>query len=226
MDQDYDGLDVFDAEGAKIGHVDRSYVDENGRAGLLEIKMGALLGKHRLIPVEHITPIETGLKFPFLKKIVEQSPNYASSDTIDSDTLDGIHAYYTGKQSSAVPDRETTAGPSDTASVSATNDPYGAAQETTEIDQHAIAAHLDSTGATGAEQGADLGAIRDLGDIIEIPIVEEQLVKRVVVKEVLRIRKSEIAEMQNVEGTVRKESVEVDKSGEPVIRGEEINRSS
>ncbi len=64
-----------------------------------------------------------------------------------------------------------------------------------------------------SRQGQDRFQVRDLGDVIEVPIVEEELVKRPVVKEVLRIRKSSTSERQTVQGEVRKEEIEVDEEG-------------
>jgi len=51
------------------------------------------------------------------------------------------------------------------------------------------------------------GEILDRGDYVEIPIVEEILVKKPVVREVLRIRKEVLAETELVEGTVRIEEL-------------------
>jgi len=61
--------------------------------------------------------------------------------------------------------------------------------------------------------------VRDLGDVIEVPIVEEEIVKRPVVKEVLRIRKSSTSERQTVQDDVRKEDVEVISEGDVPVRG-------
>jgi len=47
-----------------------------------------------------------------------------------------------------------------------------------------------------------------------VPIVEEELVKRPVVKEVLRIRKHSVSEGRTVSADVRKEEIEVDTEGD------------
>lgn len=51
--------------------------------------------------------------------------------------------------------------------------------------------------------------IRETGDVIEVPIVEEELVKRPVVKEVIRVRKSELTDQRTVDADRRTEEVEV-----------------
>lgn len=53
--------------------------------------------------------------------------------------------------------------------------------------------------------------------MIEHPIVEEELVKRPmvpVVKEVLRIRKTTLAEQQSIDGKMQKEHIEVKEEGD------------
>jgi len=59
------------------------------------------------------------------------------------------------------------------------------------------------------EAPADFGKVRDLGDVIEIPIIEEVLVKKQVVREVLRVRKSQLTEMGTAAADLRKETVDV-----------------
>jgi len=65
-----------------------------------------------------------------------------------------------------------------------------------------------------SRQGQGRFQVRDMGDVIEVPIVEEEIVKRPVVKEVLHIRKSSTSEQQTVQGEVRKEEIEVDEEGD------------
>jgi stress response protein YsnF len=58
----------------------------------------------------------------------------------------------------------------------------------------------------------------DKGDVVEIPIVEERLVKQPVVTEVLRVHKTLRTERRTVEADVRKEDVEVEGTGDAEIR--------
>ena len=60
--------------------------------------------------------------------------------------------------------------------------------------------------------------MRDLGDVIEVPIVEEELVKRPVVKEILRIRKHTVTDQQQVDEEPRKDDIEVDREGDVDVR--------
>lgn len=58
----------------------------------------------------------------------------------------------------------------------------------------------------------------DKGDAVEIPIVEERVVKHPVVTEVLRVRKTPITERRTVEADVRKEDIEVEGTGDTQVR--------
>lgn len=60
--------------------------------------------------------------------------------------------------------------------------------------------------------------MRGTGDVIEVPIIEEELVKRPVVKEVLRVRKTPETVQRTVGADVRNEAVDVVEDGNIVVR--------
>ena len=66
------------------------------------------------------------------------------------------------------------------------------------------------------------GTTRMEGDEIRIPLMEEEVVveKRIVPKEELVVRKHTVQETENVEADLRKERVDVDRSGEVNLRDE------
>jgi hypothetical protein len=72
------------------------------------------------------------------------------------------------------------------------------------------------------------GGVRDLGAVIEIPIIAEELVTRPVVvkevlrgrKEVLRGREERVAEPQIIRATLRKEAAQLTHDGDVVVRDE------
>ncbi|MCA1594866.1 MAG: DUF2382 domain-containing protein, partial [Chloroflexi bacterium] len=68
--------------------------------------------------------------------------------------------------------------------------------------------------AQAASAAQDITAVRDLGDVIEVPVVEEQLVRMPVVKEIIRIRKTRQTVRQVVDADLRKEDVIVEQSGD------------
>lgn len=240
MERQYDGVAVIDNTGHTIGHVDRTYVDDGGAVRLVEVKMDTVLAAHRLVPVDTASLTDEGLTVPYTKDEIEGSPNEASlGDTIDHETLTNLQAYYgRGAKPSRAADTPagTFAGAEPSGAPVNTGMPKDDAMEAPitppiqdrEADRATAGGRDDALEApitppvrdrlTAGGEEAQFGEIRDLGGVIEIPIVEEQLVKRVVVKEVLRVRKAQVAEIQNVEGDIRKESIEVERTGESSAR--------
>jgi hypothetical protein len=220
MIEDYDGADLLDATGERIGTVERSYVDDGGTVRFVEVKMGGLRAKHRLVPADRLERTDDALRAPFGKDVVEASPDAsAAGDTLEGRTLDEVRSYYapggdegtgTADETAAQPATEVQPRAASTLGSESDEGMTGKAKRTMEQ----VREELPGAGS-GAGEGQDdagsIGQVRDLGEVIEVPIVEEELVKRPVVKEVLRIRKSSVTDRQSVGGEVRKEDVEVDR---------------
>jgi len=93
--QDYDGADVIDIDGERIGKVERSYIDDRGTVKFVEVRFGTILKKHRLVPVEDADQQDDGLHVPYTKRVVEDSPDASSSnDTLEGPPLEEARAYY------------------------------------------------------------------------------------------------------------------------------------
>jgi len=228
MMEDYDGTDVADAAGERIGTVERSYVDDQGNVQFIEVKLRGLRAKHRLVPMDIIDRTDNALTVPFAKGVIEESPDASSArDTLEEDTLDQIRAYYesqrqglspAGVEAAAIPVSESK---TDTASSTYAGQEEegigdkmrGAVEQVREKLPGGSGGEGGQSQGDKSRQGQDRFQVRDLGDVIEVPIVEEEIVKRPVVKEVLRIRKSSTSERQTVQGEVRKEEIEVDEEG-------------
>ncbi len=227
MMEDYDGTEVADAAGERIGSVERSYVDDQGKVQFIEVKLRGLRAKHRLVPMDIIDRTDNALTVPFAKGVIEESPDASSArDTLEEDTLDQIQAYYEGQRRGLSPaDAGGVAIPvseskTDTASSTSSGQEEGIGDRMRGTVEQ-VREKLPGSGGEGGQspaaespQGQDRFQVRDMGDVIEVPIVEEEIVKRPVVKEVLRIRKSSTSERQTVQGEVRKEDVEVDEEGD------------
>ncbi len=232
MMEDYDGTDVADAAGERIGTVERSYVDDQGNVQFIEVKLRGLRAKHRLIPMDIIDRTDDALTVPFARGVVEESPDASSArDTLEEDTLDQIRAYYESQrrglspavaEAAAIPVSESKTDTS-TSTSSGQDEGIGdrmrgaVGQVREKLPGGSAGEGGQSRGAEG-RQGQDRFQVRDLGDVIEVPIVEEEIVKRPVVKEVLRIRKSSTSEQQTVQGDVRKEHVEILSEGDVPVR--------
>lgn len=116
MLQDYDGSRVVDPDGNVIGTVERTYDDQVGVARYIEIKIGSLLAKHRLVPLENVQFDDNTLTVPYTKAIIEDGPDASSlKETLDGDTLQAAADYYDTLRSAAIPSRKAPAGRRDTA---------------------------------------------------------------------------------------------------------------
>jgi len=234
MMEDYDGTDVTDAAGERIGTVERSYVDDQGKVQFVEVKLRGFRTKHRLIPMDIIDRTDNVLTVPFARGVVEESPDASSArDTLEEGTLDQIRAYYESQrqglspavsEAAAIPVSESK---TDTASSTSSGQKQEGIGDTMRGAVEQVRQKLPGSGGEGGQsqsdenrQGQDRFQVRDLGDVIEVPVVEEEIVKRPVVKEVLRIRKSSTSEQQTVQDDVRKEDVEVISEGDVPVRGD------
>jgi len=224
MLEDYDGWEVVDKDGEKIGVVERSYVDDGGKIRFVEVKLRGLRAKHRLVPVEDVERSDGGLTLPFSKSVVEKSPDASSEhDTLGEATLGDVRAYYqkTREDSNPAATEPVAAIPVHDAQSESDG------QSTSTQQAHGAGGNVRGAveqvreklpGGNDAGRG-DMGQVRDLGDVIEVPIVEEEIVKRPVVKEVLRIRKTSTSEQQMVDSDVHKENVDVQTEGDVRVRG-------
>jgi|SRR5579875_2478752 len=101
MIQNYNGTSVVGPDGNQIGSVERTYDDADGNAQFVEVKIGTLLAKHRLVPVSGLAPDGDGLQIPYDKETVEASPNASDAgDTLNGDLLVAARQYYDGLASS------------------------------------------------------------------------------------------------------------------------------
>lgn len=230
--QDYDGVTVVDEAGTRIGYVERTYVDDGGTVQFVAVKLGSLLAKHRLVPASAARVAENALAVPYARETIAESPNASKAgDTLEGTLLARVRAYYayTDGQHNA----EYNAGGQD-GGVGAMKDTAGAmedAEDSGDAEERTGPAGGAAAGASGRRDGQhaasstpatvpQAGGVRERGDVIEIPIVEEELVKRPVVKEVLRVRKKRITTPQTVQATLRKENVQVTHEGDAVVRDE------
>ena len=216
MVQDYDGAAVVDATGERIGTVERSYVDDGGTVRVIAVKLGRLFAKHRLVPIDDAKREDDAIRVPYTKEMVQDSPDVDADEDLEGEALARVRAYYAGT-------RERSRG--DVEDERRSEPPTPAAERTeATVAEVRPGREGDASGAT-ADDAEVVTGIRDRGDVIEIPIVEEELVKRPVVREVLRIRKSTIVERQDVDEELRKEDVEIDQEGDVDVQVDDRRRS-
>jgi len=208
---DYDGAQVVDAGGEHIGTVDRTYVDDNETPRLIEVNMGGLLPKHRLVPVDQAEMTDDGLRVPYVKDMIEESPHIGRSDSLESDTLERVRSYYASGDGIGDTAPDEAPASQEVVSQDAVTEEVPAVSPIAENSNRAPTPPVvtESNGDYDADSPMVTGQIRDLGDVIEVPVMEEILVKKTIVKEVLRIKKSELTQTQMVSGDIRREDIEV-----------------
>lgn len=201
MIDNFDGQPLLDESGEQIGTVERTYVDDAGNARLLAVKLGHLLGKHRLVPADQARSDDAGVWVPYTVDTISESPHIDTGDMLEGEGLDEVRSYYNSPLAGTADDAEEQ---------TATTMPSG-----TEGDTESVRAEAVDIPTEPAPE--NLGQIRDLGDVIEVPIVEEILVRKPVVREVLRVKKTESIERQIASADLRREDVEVVPSREGLL---------
>jgi hypothetical protein len=146
---------------------------------MVAVQTGALIHKHRLVPTSDAQVTENGLTVPYDKDTVESSPDASDiGDTLDGDFVDQVRAHYEGNRvgdaavDAAVPVRTVDNLPDD----------FG-----------------KDADAETVQTNRRYGDVRDAGDYIEVPVIEERLVKQRVVTEVLRVKKTSLADIAQSE---------------------------
>jgi hypothetical protein len=102
MIQDYDGAEVVDAQGERIGTVGRSYVDDSGTTRFVEVTIGAFFPKHRLVPLAGAQMTSGRLVVPYtIDKVMESPDASPASDTLEGELLEQVQAHYALDRASA-----------------------------------------------------------------------------------------------------------------------------
>ncbi|GAC1633997.1 MAG: hypothetical protein NVS4B2_20260 [Chloroflexota bacterium] len=200
------GAAAYDANGEHIGKVEHIYPEDGGPVRYVKVKMGTLLAKHRLVPLDSTERREDGIKFPYSKEAIENAPDLPHDvNPLSGMVAEDLRGYYASTQAMGAHDVSRQDVTSDTTRPEpSTSTVAASAPVTDETDQ--------STPSNSTLGGP---GVRDLGDVVEIPVVEERLVKQPVVTEVIRVRKTPVAgEERMVSTDVRKEDVEVVTDGD------------
>lgn len=212
--EDWVGTTVYDAAGKEVGRVERAYPDGSGAVRYVRVKMGTLFARHRLVPADSSERTDAGLKLPYSKDTIESSPDLPDDvDPLSGMVSEDLRGYYTAGTTEAPP-REASGGTAARpAADSAPAEPAPTSVETT------ASAPADRSTEAMAANAQQVGGIRDSGDVVEIPVTEERLVKQPVVTEVIRVRKTAVPETETVSAEIRKEDVEVESQGDAPIAG-------
>jgi len=213
MNTDFDGSTVFDGADEKVGTVERTYIDDSDTVRFVAVRTGTLFHKHRLIPTDTAEFREDGLHVPYAKEDIEDGPTIDDpEDTLEGDILSQTREYYGDTPvDGGVAEGDTAIGANSDAEVIPAD-----TSARNVVDMADIPRVPAADGATLES----LSQVRDLGDVIEVPVVEERIVRQPIVREVVRVKKSHFTDTSTVAGEVRKESVDVDADEGVLARGD------
>lgn len=233
----YDGYEVHDPQGEKIGKVDDVFVNENDELEYIGVKMGFMGMNTTLIPAEIVTADDEerqALEVSESKDRVKDAPNFDDSADITPEYEAEIHRHF-GLETTGVRAGHYGAQ-KQTTETGVREDEEGLRVQRLEEELHAGTrereagsvrvrkrvvtdhesvpvtkrreeVHVDRVPAEGEASEAEIG-----DDEVRVPVTEEEVVveKRPVAKEEVRIRKEVVEDEKVVEEDVRREEVDVE----------------
>jgi sporulation protein YlmC with PRC-barrel domain len=110
LEEKYEGYEVYDNAGEKIGKVDDLFIDEADREEYIGVKMGlfGLSGK-TLIPMEiaHVDEQQRRIEVDASKDQVKNAPRYHDDDDIDHEFEARIREHFGLERQTSSPERGT-----------------------------------------------------------------------------------------------------------------------
>ncbi len=233
LEERFEGYEVYDPNGEKIGKVDDLFVDENDQPEYLGVKMGFLGTKSTLIPWEIASADEEGHRIEVLveKGKAKDGPAFDDDREITPEYENEVRSYY-GLQSLEASEQQGAYGEyygesdEDELRVQRTEEELRAGtrereagalrvrkrvrtdREQLRVPKRHEEVHVERVPVEGREASeAEIGEVE-----VNMPVTEEEVVveKRPVVKEEIRVRKDVVAEEEVVEEDVRREEVDVE----------------
>jgi uncharacterized protein (TIGR02271 family) len=219
------GAPVYDAGGEKIGTVEEIFYDgQSGRPEWIGIGTGFFGTKRLLVPLESAQLDDDGLRVPYDKDYVKDSPD-VGSDQISEQTEQELHSYYRLSGSTPTTSRGRGKG----------KEEVTRSEEELQVGKRAVEAggvrlrkwvetepvgvdvELRRETARVTREAIDEPVDAELGEEeVEVPLRAEEAVaqKQVVAKERVGVEKDVETEQETVRGEVRKERVEVEGDAE------------
>ena len=110
LEERYEGYEVYDRNGEKIGKVDDLFVDETDREEYIGVKMGLFgLSGTTMIPMDiaRVNETERTIEVAETKEHVKDAPNYSDEDDIDLEFEARIRDHFGLEGMEASPERGT-----------------------------------------------------------------------------------------------------------------------
>jgi uncharacterized protein (TIGR02271 family) len=219
------GAPVYDQDGEKIGAVEEIFYDrQTNQPEWVGIGTGFFGTKRVLVPLESAELSQDGLRVPYTKDHVKDSPDI-DSDEIGEQTERELYEYYRLSAPTGARGRDTTRG----------SDEVTRSEEELKVGKRAVDAgsvrlhkwvetepvdvdvELERETARVTRERIDEPVDAELGeDEIEVPLKAEEAVaqKQVVAKERVGVEKDVETERTTVTDELRKERVEVEGDAE------------
>lgn len=88
------GQDVIDNEGGKIGKLGQVYTDDQGQPQFITVQTGLLGTKESFIPWDSVRMDEQGLRVPFTKNQVKDSPSIEANGELSLSEEQTLYSHY------------------------------------------------------------------------------------------------------------------------------------
>jgi uncharacterized protein (TIGR02271 family) len=232
----YIGHDVVDNTGNKIGTLECLWTDHNNEPAFLGVRTGWLMGKTHVVPAHEAQVSENGrrLKLPYDTERVKAAPAYEPGVELDDRTENEIYSYYGIRPSQprqAQQQAGRTAGSREQASVTLSEEElkvgkrqveYGGVRLRkiirTEVVNQPVELQREEivVERVPAGQGTQARGKSFEQEEVYIPLRREEAVvqKETHVREEVRVSKRSEKERQHIQERVRKEDVQVERSGQ------------
>ena len=234
LEERFEGYEVYDPNGEKIGKVDDLFVDENDQPEYLGVKMGFLGTKSTLIPWEIASADEEGqrIEVSVEKGKAKDGPAFDDDREITPEYENEVRSYY-GLQGMQGSEQRGAYGEyygeetdEDELRVQRTEEELRAGTREREAgglnvrkrvrtDREQVSVptrHEEVSVERVPVEGREASEAEIGEDEVVMPVTEEEVVteKRPVVKEEIRIRKDAVQDEEVVEEDVRREEVDIE----------------
>jgi uncharacterized protein (TIGR02271 family) len=232
----YIGHDVVDTSGNKIGTLECLWTDNNNEPTFLGVRTGWLIGKTHVVPAHQAYVSERGrrIRLPYDADRIKSAPSYDPGIELDERTEQHIYSYYGIRPEQPQAQRQSATRPTggrDQASVTLSEEElkvgkrqveYGGVRlrkiVRTEVVNQPVELQREEfvVERVPAGQGAQARGKSFEQEEVYIPLRREEPVvqKEAHVREEVRVSKRAETERQNVQERVRKEDVQVERSGQ------------
>jgi len=232
IEDQYQGYEVYDRQGEKIGKVDDLFVDQNDQPEYIGVKMGFLGTRSTLIPwqLARVDENDRRIEVSVDKAHAKEGPAFDDDEEITPDYEERVYSHY-GLQNTQGSEERGGYGEyhrddlEDELRVQRSEEELRAGTREREAgslnvrkrvrtDREQVRVpvkheevNVERVPVNEEASGAEIGE-----DEVSVPVVEEEVVtdKRAVVKEELKIRKDVVEDEEVVEEDVRKEEVDID----------------